>query len=486
MAIPQLTVNGVNRNDKLAFGTLETRDNINERVDTCRFAVREYGTQTWKPEVGQEVTVTVDGTRIFGGVIVDVEQSVEGQNVVRHDVSCKDWVQHFDRELVTERYEDTNMQAIIQDLVTRYAAAYGFTYTNVGGASIGVESISFGEMPLSECMNKIARFTNYSWYIDPNKDLHFFAKTEEEAPFVITQNDGSYIPDSLIIKSDISQLWNRIKVRGGDARGDERTKLWAGDGETDIFGTDHKFAEVPTVTVDGSPVTVGVDYIDKDEDFDCMWSYQQKYIRFTTGNIPAAPGSGETNISITGIPLRPIIVQKQNNASIGTYGLYEYRDRNDSIKTREEALLYAQAQLDARAASIRAGKFQTYTQGLRSGQTIQISIGTRGINESFLIQSVRFRQVSPEGLNIWDVEIASVKTLSMLDVLQRLVLDELIEESVEDILLNFFQFEDGVQFGDEVGDITTYTTENFTWEQDNPGLDDETQPIVWNKFTWTE
>lgn len=485
------TINGVDRSDIIRFPTPEVKDRINQEADTARFVIEEYGALTFRPEVNQEVIITVDGTRTFGGVIIELEQRMEGLGIITHEVTCKDWSQHADRLRVIDRFEDTNLQAVVTSLIDDYGAAYGFTDTNVMGSGVAIASVSFNELSLSECFNKLAKLTGYSWYIDPFKDVHFFKKNDEEAPFnlsgIITDGEmvtsGNFVWDSLVLKSDFGQIRNRVKIRGGEALAAVRTKLWAGDGESDIFSTDHKFAELPTVEVNGTPVTVGVDYLNKDEDFDCMWNFQQKYIRFTAGNIPAAPGGGDvTNIAITGIPLKPIVVQKQNNPSVVKYGVYEFVEYNDSLKTRDEALQFAQSKLEAYSDSIRAGSFITNTPGLRSGQTININIPSRGISEDFMIQNVTFRMESKD-VYLWSVEVATLKTITMNDILIKLLLEERISEGEDETLLNFFSLSDGFQFSDELGTITVTTTEDYVVEQNDPGSDSYTNVAMVNKST---
>lgn len=479
----QVTINGIDRSDKIRFGSLRIRDRINDAVDVCNFTIEEYGSQTFRPLVNQEVIVTVDGSRAYGGVIVETEQSLEGNACIIHNVQCKDWTQHLNRKIVTERYQDMTVQEIVLDLIDRYAATFGFTGTNVQGGAFNVASISFGEITLAECFSKLARLTGYSWYVDYFKDVHFFAKNDEPAPFNLAPNSGNFQYTSLVVADDFSQIRNRVKIRGGEARAEPRTKKWAGNGETDTFATDHKFAELPTVEVDGVEKTVGVDYLNQDEDYEVMWNFQQKYIRFTAGNIPDAPLSGETNIDITGVPLQPLVVQKQNNASIIAYGVYEFVKYNDSLKTREEALQFAEAELEIYAGSVRSGSFRTYNAGLKSGQTININIPARGIDEDFLIQGVEFQQIGIEEY-AWTVEIATLKTIGMLDILQKLLVRETISEGQDETLLNFFPLEDGFQFGDELGDFTITTYRDYVWEQGDPGSDSYPNPIVWNKFSW--
>jgi hypothetical protein len=475
-----VNIGGTDRTASIEMGSLRITDNINHEVDTAEFSVLKYGALTYTPEAGQEVIITRDGTRIYYGIIIEIEHTLTGNDIIQYQVSCKDLSHFMDRLLVLERYEDTNLQAVVQDLIVRYGADQGFTSTNVGGASVSIKSITFNDIPLSACFNKLAQLTGYMWYVDYFKDVHFFEKNDEMAPYNLGDFSANYIYTSLALGDDISQLRNRVKVTGGEAEAEERTELLTGDGEKDIFPLGSKFAELPVIEVDGVPQTVGVEYLQKDEDYDVMWSYQEKYIRFTAGNIPPAPTGAATNITVTGIPLRPVIVQRSNNASISQYGVYEHHIINDQLRSREAALQFALADLTSYAQKIRSGSFLTYTAGLRSGQTININSPKRGVDEDFIIQAVSFEQISKDEY-AWRVELATTKTLSMVDALQKLLLQERISLGEDETLLSFFDFADSFLMTDALTTpFTTSTTENYVWD-DTEALSNR---MIWDKFTW--
>lgn len=477
----QVLINSTDRTSLVQAG-LVIEDQINQATDTASFEIETYPGQTFKPVVDDVVEIYVDGSKQYGGVIIEVDSTRDRTHKVTHSIQCKDFTVYLDRLLVTERYEDTTLQAVIQDLIDRYADDYGFTDTNVQGASVAVKSVSFSEIKLSDCFNKLARLTNYVWYVDSNKDVHFFAKNDEPAPFNITDTSENYVFESLNVSEDFSQIRNSVKVRGGETRAAERTEKLTGDGEKDTFPLGNKFAETPVVEVDGSPVTVGLDFLQLDEDYDCMWNFQQKYIRFTAGNIPGAPLSGETNIDVTGIPLKPIVVQRPHSVSVAEYGLFEHVIRNDSIKSRDEALQYAQAELQSYADSITGSSFDTYEPGLKSGQTIRINSADFGVNELFIIQSVRFEMVSPT-LYLYRVKLATIKTISVIDFLQQLLTKDRLELGEDETLLNFFQYEDGFSVSDELGTISSTESENYVVEQNDPGSDSYSNPAYVNKST---
>jgi hypothetical protein len=438
--------------DLVLFKSLATDSKRNERVDTCSFTIEKEVGDTFVPELNAEVIVSLDGFVEFAGKVQKIDESVDGQTIV-YKATCVDFTRDLDNMLIVERFEDTTVDAVIQYLIDTYAP--DFTYTNVD-APIAVDSVAFNRIYITQCLKKLADAYNYNWYVDNNKDVHFFAKNAEPAPYSITDTSDKAVWQSLKITRDLSQLRNKILVEGGEVEGLERTVKYAGNDEQDTFDTQYKFATKPVVEVDGSPVLVGTDYLQEDDGFVAMWSFQQKYIRFTDGNIPSAPVSGNTNINIIGVPLFPIVVQVPSPASIGLYGERQFSIKDVTIKSQEQAIERAIAEIQAYAGTINEGSFTTYEQGLRSGQIITINSTLRGINEDFVIQSVKMKPFSHDDRYRakYTVTLASVKTIGVIDVLQKLLLDEELELNEQETLLTFLQYQDDV----EVSDSLTYPT----------------------------
>lgn len=477
-------INDVDRTNVIRMGSLFIRDEINNATDTCDFSIAVPNKQNFTPDVNADIRIEIDGTPVYGGVLVRIEQIYEDGVVLVHNCKCKDYTQYLDRELIVERYENTNLKAVIDDLIDRYADDYGFTGNNVSGSTVSIKSVSFNELTMSQALQKLAKLTGYYWYVDYEKDIHFFKKNTELAPFNLTDTSNNFIFDSLEIASDISQLRNIIKVEGGQAVSEPRTENYAGNGEQTTFPLGSKFAELPVVEVDGVAQTVGVDHLQDPDDYDCMWSFQQKYIKFNPGHIPPAPGGGDTtNIEVTGNPLIPIIVKKQNSASITKYGPYMFKLTNDSLNTRDEALQFAQTELNSYAEKIREGKFKTYNFGLRSGQVINVASLKRDINEKLLIQSVDFSMIST-GKFVWEIQVATLKTIGMIDLLQEMLLEERISEGDDETLTNFFDLADNFSVTDSLTDITVTTSQDYVWEQVDPGSDSYGNPGVWDQATW--
>lgn len=406
-------INGTDRTNYISWPSFQKEDIINNEVDNCTFDTKRYGSKTFKPAVGDEVEVKDGSTFIFAGVVMQVTEEIEGV-LLKYRVQCKDWTHYLDRVFVVERYDDMTVEDIIANINTNYLS--GFTIANVN-CPITVKSITFNRLPISKCLQILAEQVNYSWYVDYEKDIHFFAKNSEIAPFNLTDTNGNYTFSSLMVKDDLSQIRNRVYVRGGEIEGASRAESYTGDGSKTTFALANKFSKKPTVTVGGVSKTVGIDFLDQDASFDCLWNYNEKYIRFVSA--PAASAA----VSVSGLPLYPLIVQVEDLASIAQYGVYEFSLVDKTIRTSDEAKQYASAQLEAYAKKISEASFETYESGLRSGQVVNIQSDIRGIDENYLIQRVNLVMRTPTD-GLWQIELATTRTIGIIDFLQRLLLSQ--------------------------------------------------------------
>lgn len=440
----QLKINGVDRTDKIIWNSLRKTDVLNDKVDTLSFSIQKYGSQTYFPQVGQSVELIIDGITDYAGLILTVDKNTIAHSIVNYSVSCVDNSHYLGRVLVAETYEDTTVEAIIEALTTNYAP--DFTTTNVD-ADIPVVSVTFNYISVKDALAKLAKLTNHSWYVDYDKDIHFFPKNTELAPFSITDTSANYVFDSLDVSDDLSQLRNRVYVRGGEADGEPRTESFNGDDTKKFFKLSNKFSSLPTVTVGGTPQTVGVDFLDDEADFDVLWSYQESYLKFTN-----APATGTNNIMVTGVPLYNIRILVQDDDSIAEHGLSEIAREDLNINTREEARDFAVAELEAYADEISEGSFATNTPGLRSGQTITVNSPLRDVNESFLIQRVSFQMQSPT-TGIYHVELATLRTVTLIDyLLTQLRSNAILIKDTENVLLEKF-----LTFKEQIGIGETFT-----------------------------
>lgn len=467
-----ITIGGTDRSSSIQWKSFEKKENLNQKVDQCSFQILKYGTHSYRPGIGEEVIVTRNGTKIFGGVILRVEERVDASTVLTYRVQCVDYSQYLKRKLATERYTNTTVGAIISDLVSSYTAAGdGITANNVVGG-VSLASFSFNRLSVADCIQKLADALNYVWYVDYDKDIHFFPKNAEIAPESLSDTSENYIYDSLKIVSELSQIKNTIYVQGGEiVSTTPRTEYADGDGTRTQFPLVNKFDSLPTVTVGGVTKTVGVEYLDNDASFQCMWNYNEKYLRFTAGNTPAA---GTNNIVVTGTYLYPVVVKVPEPTSVAQYGTYEFAITDDSIRSDDEAIDRARATLEGYRNELYEGEFKTYTNGFRSGQVLTINSTQRGKNIDVLIQSVTATLKDPEANSlVYVVTFATMKSVGIIEYLQKQLRSEEVIVDDDETLTNYYPLTDSTGFSDSLA-TPTATTGPYKWDDAD-----------WGYATWT-
>jgi len=448
--------------NKTIANSLRVTDHVNQQVDTATFRT------TVKPMVGKEIIITNDGDIIFGGVIVSVETSTKALKN-SYDIECKDFTHYLDRRLVNKRYTGESVQDIIADLLETYAT--DFTDNNVSCETV-LDTVTFNRIAVSECIQQLAEIVGYSWYVDYEKDIHFFAVNEELAPFSLTENGGNHIWDSLVVTEDISSIRNQVYVIGGREAIATRIEPYEADGEQKQFPLAYVYESKPIVRVDSTPITVGIDNEDPEDSFDAFWNFEPSYIRFKSDTYPDA---GDL-VEIEGNPLKKVLVKVPNTASIRANGVYEFKIEDASITSRADAVERAKVELAGYANGIVEGSFETYRSGLRSGQVITINVPN--IQGDYIIQSVSLA-MRGEGAPQYQVKLASVKTLGIVRFLQRLLKSkEVVIEG--ETLAEILNFDDAMEMSDTLTIPSRSTSGPYYYSP----LDEETNEGRWNFATW--
>jgi len=399
-------------------------DNIlTSQVDKCKFQIQKVANSTildYQPTIGQDVQITYQFEKIFGGIITRINKFLDTTGILIYDCECEDYTKILDRKLVAKSYENQTVNQIIADINATYLT--DFTIYNVD-CSVVIDYIAFNYITVSKALAKLADLVHFDWYVDYNRDIHFFSKTSINAPFDILDTDGSYNINTLKIKQDNSQIRNSIYVRGGEYLADTFTTEIQTDGVRNIYDIPYKYQAL-SCTLTGQPQSVGLDYIDNANDYDLLWNFQEKLLKWKEADKPAL---GAT-LRIGGRPYLPVRLKTKNIISINTMsvleggdGEYEFIIIDDSIKSKEGALERANAELNNYKNTLIEGNFQTYKDGLRAGQKIRINSPLYDINEDYLINQVSIGMWTPTKL-IYNVKIVSTKTYGLIEFLQDLLL----------------------------------------------------------------
>jgi hypothetical protein len=195
------------------FGSCSVSDVLNETPNTASFVARGF-----TPQVGQEVIIGLGSTdaadRIFAGYILTIEQVYVGTPAaLAHQCSCIDYTWGLNRRKVIGYYTGTATE-IVDDLVTDYAVAYGYTATAVEAAMPTLDGgITFTNEDLTTCLSRVMARVGGYWYCDYAQDVHAFLTETGSEPEDLTSSHPSL--RDFYVEYDISQVVTRCLSEGG-------------------------------------------------------------------------------------------------------------------------------------------------------------------------------------------------------------------------------------------------------------------------------
>jgi hypothetical protein len=448
----EVLINSVDRTEYIKKGSLIIDDVLTSQTDVARFRIIN---KDYKPSIGDSVIINYGGTREFGGRITDVRVSDKVYREV--EVDCTDWAVDLDRKKIAKVYLNNTAKEIIEDIIDTINLELGFSFTtnNVKGDTV-FSKVVFNYLEASKCIESLASTLNYHWYIDAFQDIHFFAKGEEIAPFKVEDNSEDVIRETLTIDDSFSELRNRIIVRGGEFEGNTRSETYITDGSQITFNLAYRYANLPTVELDSVALDVGLENLDNDEleaeTIDAVWDFNQKYLRFK--NAPAV----DLELYIEGNPLFPLVVVAESPESISEHGLKEHVIIDKSIKSTNYAIDRGVSDLEAYKDGVQSGSFDTYSHGLRSGQTISIKNTKLGVDDVFLIRSVRMEEWGNAGAT-YSVSLCNSKVVGIIELLQLLLLKDRKQLTIdEDEVPNLIRLDNAdIYIEEEIQRISPYT-----------------------------
>lgn len=410
-----IEINGVDRSNQIEWRSVKWDQVLTNQIDSLSFTMNAYGSKTFKPSVLDDVELFDNGTRVFSGGIVKIDESIIGVDKMTFNVFVKDQSLFMDRRLVIEVFEDRPVINIICEILNRYInrgsrieiASFEATENWSGGAvdfdnfrigdqariltstnlvpdtttrniyftlqptgydtadfmdidlfvdvAANLESLTLklGDEPLtnyfsrdisdqvnddgwnlshvlmssfsttgapdwnnirrieieavgvagqtvnvtvdnwqvvkkdaftrfnaqgatqiveymsmnyeypSNIMQRLAELFAWHWYVDEDKDIHFFAKFDKASGFNLTDTNQSYVFKSLKINSNGDQLRNSIFVRGSDFLGPTRTEDLSqyADSSNKILHLGYKYLN-PILEINGVRQALGVDNLD--------------------------------------------------------------------------------------------------------------------------------------------------------------------------------------------------------------------------------
>lgn len=408
-------INNVDRSSLLLADSLYIRSSIGNGNDVAEFSLRDVS-QSFAPSDWDEVTIEVNGTRIFGGYIIQRDATTIGAGSHKRGVwqcQCKDWSILLDRVIVTRQFKTTDDDTIVASLFGEINTEGFDAVTNVTNVRQDID-ISFEEITLREALNELAARAGANWHIAPDKKVYWYAPASPaNAAFDIDTDspNGSTtfnVLEGTLKKSiDSSQIVNRVRVIGAEAAVTVlQTDTFTGDGVTDKVGpltkNPHSIFSVD-YWLNGGRYIRHTSNIGYESNGDKLFAdgggheiianldYRTVAIKHQNGDVP----DNATDVVIKYYYTVPVDVTRNNSASQSAFGrVFEQSIYDGNLLSVAEAEAYADRLLDEYALGRESIRFDVAQHGLLPGRKINVKNTLLGLNADYLIQEVQFRAVA--------------------------------------------------------------------------------------------
>jgi hypothetical protein len=356
----------------------------------------------WVIELNSDATLGL----VFSGVIDRPASKYLSlaSNAKIHQISCTDWHNIGDRRIIAKIYTNTLAGNIVKDFITNYLAAEGVTAGTIQDGEIVSEAV-FNYVTITRALDSLAELTGFEYYFDEKKALHFFHRATNYNDTVITETSDV---KNLQVEPVAEEYRNRQFIRAGMDTTDPQTETAKGDGSTKIFPVAYPLSKVPTVKVNGITQTVGIRGVETGKQW--YWSKGDNTISQDDSGTPLT--SSQT-ITITYQGLFDIVVVSHDQAEIsrmqgieGGTGIHEHVIDDPYLTDRGSAFDSAAAKLARYAKVGNKVTFDTKIKGLRAGQLIPVKLASFGIDDYFLIESVRASELgTSDGKILYSVSV---------------------------------------------------------------------------------
>ncbi len=345
-----------------------------------------------RPKAGNIVRWS-DPSKVFEGQIVAVDPArVQVPTDDLPDVwiySCRaiDYSLLFDKNLVAKSYASQAAEDIVIDIVANYTS--GFTTNNVQTGAATVPQQDYDYRSPSDCIQELARMVGWSFYIDHDKDVHFFASETYLAPVVYLDLDTDASIYNVVGPSEsIEQERNRLYAKDFKVLNPDRyVENFTANGNQKFFG----LAVEPSIDIadvevflNGGAQSLLEDFVNSTPGdgltatgtaFFCQYNWG---IRFPDGSTP--PSGASIAVRYSSYKPENILIYEDLGAQAemasreGGDGVHEYMISLPDLRATNSDPIAARAQIELAVYAPVYSKvgFRTLVAGWHAGQALQV------------------------------------------------------------------------------------------------------------------
>jgi hypothetical protein len=384
-----LTIAGADVLDYLEPGPGLTYDRALQSRGIFRCTLKDYA-GVYRPARRQDVIATIDGVRVFGGVVQRFRETDWGNyvgNLVTLEAATYEKI--CDTRMFNGVALGSTLRDLVDHLVTARLAGTGITRdpAMAAGPVLGPQGYSFKHLtPIFDELASIAGVVGggngWYWKINPFKVLGFYQIGTVAAPRNLTATNDTI--RTISVTDDDSAYVNTVWLQYGEAGARDYTDVLHGDGSTHLFPLTNRVASPPPV-VRLNGVTFPV----------APWpgtGYQFYYRASDTAiihDLGATTLVPADTLEIPYVAEFPGAVSAVDAAGEAAYGEYAIPEYDPSIYDWLAASRKAYAILRKRGGTPRTFAIATLTDAWAEGQTPTVDVSERAVNGPCLITGIK-------------------------------------------------------------------------------------------------
>ena len=300
------------------------------------------------PVAGDIITLTDQSTGevlFFGQCGIPKSPKFQtGLEKLVYTIVCSNANAILSNRIINVSYKGWTVEAIVQDLYTRYIAAEGISLGTITQTGVTLTAYNAGNFNLQDALDELANAVSACWQVTNNKEFIFIGY-EDFPKFPQTINQDFLIGTELQSSTTDYKQRTVQYISGGNAETDTQTENFTYDGETTTFTTSFPLIYQPTISINGVAVEsskVGVAGIDDNvTGLQFKWSYNSTTVSYVENSGAMSAGDKVTIAYIGQYPIRVMVSNtlkiQQIAQATGTSGLREQVYYDATVTSIEQA-----------------------------------------------------------------------------------------------------------------------------------------------------
>jgi hypothetical protein len=306
------------------------------------------------------ITIKENNTLRYSGIILN-QSDRDGGGIKITDLECIDWAYLLSNRVIREIFSSSDVYQGRPDLILKYLIpkyASEITTNNIRDCYSVIDTLQFPYVYFLDAMKDMLDHLNdWHWYIDYDKDMHFFKGHEKEGIIFAKDSNTSkynFLNESLTVNYKGDAVANRIWIIGAKQASPQFIEqFFTGDGSQRYFtlAYDPNYTEVYVNNVLKKSKLENND--DGTQDF--LINKKERVVYIPSNIITPFTGT----IKVKYRPSVQVIDYFENIPSIEQYGLIERTVKNKNITDKLSARKFGKAEIKRVSKDKRIVSFAT-------------------------------------------------------------------------------------------------------------------------------